>query len=403
MQDKRWLVYGPLTFTDYGYGFMSSKDGVFTFDYEAWGKYCAAIANAGANAIRVLPYGVWGERAEDRKSQFSPYVLEGEKWNLDKWNPEYFKIMRKALEIAVKYRLTVWFCWFDNCQLQPGTWTIYSPWKHNTQGIASFYDKTADKYCAAWVKKVVAEFGDLDIFWPWGNELNGDKTPEWARRVLFPLIKSLKIPYDKMTYGAVMDDAVYLGEGKFKDKSTGQDIVRKFFGEDFPPESNKFKLLREVHKCGTVKYDACTPFGKRPEQAAFWWGNKPVGDFVLSDDGTKENWPSSDGGRPDADRWGEMMSRYLRFKNAHFEHLPEGGDLEHQIDVFKSMSEAYKAKHSKYPDNYGKVVYEPSEPEPTPEPTPDPVPAPQPVNKTNWALIGAIIGGILAILALVLL
>lgn len=403
MQDARWLVYGPLTFTDYGYGFMSSDGGAFTFDLKAWGQYCAAIANAGANAIRVLPYGVWGERAEGRKSQFSPYVLEGEKWNLGKWNPEYFTIMRKALEIANKYRLTVWFCWFDNCQLQKGTWTPMSPWMHNTQGITSFYEKGADKYCAAWVKKVIAEFGDLDIFWPWGNELNGDKTPAWARRVLFPLIKSLKIPYDRMTYGAVMDDAPYLGEGKFKDKATGQDIARKYFGEDFPPESNKFRLLREVHKCGTVKFDACTPFGKRPEQAAFWWGNKAVGDFVLSDDGVKENWPSEDGGRPDADRWGDMMARYLKYKNAHFEHLPEGGSLDYQVSVLRAMSEAYKAKHGKYPSNYGNVAYEPPPAEPVPDPEPTPEPTPEEPNKVNWAVVGAIVGGILAIIALVLL
>jgi hypothetical protein len=220
--------------------------------------------------------------------------------------------------------------------------------------------------------------------------------------VLFPLIRELKIPFDRMTYGAVMGEAPYLGDGKFGDKFTYQDEARKFFGEDFPPESNKFLLTREVHKCGTTATDAFTPWGLHPAQAAFWWGNKPVGPWLISDDGTKENWPSGDGGRPDAAKWEKLARWAFGYKNcAGVEHCPEGGGLEYQVSVIEAISEAYKLAFGAWPDNYGKWHYEPPapppdpepepEPEPQPEPQPEPIPVPpHPWFKDNWGWVALV-------------
>jgi hypothetical protein len=214
--------------------------------------------------------------------------------------------------------------------------------------------------------------------------------------VLFPLIRELAIPLDRMTYGATMSEAEYLGNGEFADKATYQDEARKYFGEDFPPESNKFQLLREVHKCGTTALDDKCPYGHRPHQAAFWWGNKPVGGFVLSDDGTKENWPSGDGGRPSAARWEQMASWAFGFKNcAGVEHCPEGGDLAYQVDVIEAISDAYKSRFGSWPANYGKWHYEPP---PPPGPVPDPEPPPPDPNPeppdVDWRVI---VGGVIAL------
>jgi len=366
MKDRVNIIYGHLAATDYSFGFVSFGRKTWALDDEAWKKHCAGIANAGASAVRILPYAVWEARPYGRKSQFQPWVLGADNlWDLSKFNAYYFPIMRRIIQIANSYGMTVWFPLFDNCQLYaPGS--AYSPWKHNAQGVTSFYDEAADKLCAAWVKKCFAEFKGLDMFWPWGNEL-ADRQPalEWVRRVLFPLIKELDVPFDRMTYGFTMGEVAYLGSGEFSDGPyTIQDTARKFFGMDFPPENNKLKLLREVHKCGTTALDKFCPYGHRAGQAGFWWGPRiAVGPWVLSDDGVHECNNPKDGGRPDAARWKAMATWALGLANyPSLEHLPEGGALDYQVSVITAISEAYKARFGKWPENYGKHPYVPPPP-----------------------------------------
>ena len=281
--DKIRIIYGDLCVGDTEVGMVRYDGKAWTLNEEAWKESCATIANAGANAVRILPYGVWDPRPFGRRSQFQPWALDAAKnlWDLSKFNAYYFPIMRRVVEIANSYGMEAILPWLDMCQLHDGYWTPYSPWLHNVNGVGSFYDLKADPFVRAFVKRMVKETAGLKVFWPWGNELGSKRFPEWARRVIFPLIRELNIPFDRMTYGAVMGEAPYLGGGKFGDAFTLQDTARKYFGEDFPPESNKFLLTREVHKCGTTATDKDTPWGLRPAQAAFWWGYKPVGKFWL--------------------------------------------------------------------------------------------------------------------------
>lgn len=365
------IIYGHLAMTDFSFGFVSFDGKTWALDEEAVKEHFCNISNAGASAVRILPYAVWEERPHGRKSQFCPWVLGADNlWDLARFNEYYFPIMRRLFEIINSYNMTVWFPLFDNCQQQPGYWNKYSPWMHNSNGVSSFYDEAADKHCAAWVKRCFKEFSGLNMFWPWGNEL-ADRKPalEWTRRVIFPLIKELKIPYDRMTYGFTMGEVPYLGKGEFADGPyTIQDTARKYFGMDFPPEKNKLLLLREVHKCGTLKLDDSCPYGHRPAQAGYWWGpRRAVGPWLLSDDGVHECNNPKDGGRPDAARWKAMATWALGLANyPSFEHLPEGGDLDYQVGVIKAISKAYRDWHPKHewPENYGKWPYVPPPPPP---------------------------------------
>jgi hypothetical protein len=380
--------------TDNSYGFVSFGDAGWKLDEEAWKKHCAGIANAGGNAKRILPYGVWDARPYGRRSQFSPWFFDEaiHRWDLGKFNGYYFPIMRRIFEIANSYNMTVWFPWFDQCQMFNGYWSGMVPWKQNVNGITSFYSDKADLYATTWVKRVLAEYGDLDMFWPWGNELDQNPFPAWARRVLFPIIRDKGIPLGKMTYGATLEECTYLGNGQFNDKPpTQQDIVRKFLGEDFPPEKNKMKLIREVHGCGRKALDSICKYGHRVHQAANWWGNKPVGKWLVSDDGTKDQPNPVDGGRPTAARWHDMaLWHFERFDNvAGFEHLPESRNLDYQITVMGAISKAYKERYGSWPENYGKHHYEPPTPGPGPNPeppTPSPNPPPEPPEpgKSFW-------------------
>lgn len=404
MRDNLRILYGHLCVTQLDMGFMSYSNGVFIFNEELWREHCTKISNAGANSVRILPYGVWGPHPDGRKSQFCPWVLEDNVWDLSKFNDYYFPMMRKIIEIANAVNLEVWLPWFDSCQLQPGEWTAFTPWKHNIQGVNHFYDAWADIYTKKWVKRYYAEFKDMNVFWPWGNELDQLQFPEWAKRVLFPLIKELGIPFEKMTYGATMSEREYLGAGMFKDKpDTVQDIARKFFGEAFPPEKNKFLLMREVHKCGTTPLDAFCPFGHRPHQAAYWWGNKPVGDWVVSDDGVHECKNPIDGGRPNADRWYDMAKWAMQYRNlGGIEHLPEGGDLAYQVNVVeKGMAQAYRDKFGEWPYNHNRWPYVPPTPPDPPDPPipPDPPEPPKPKFPWLWIILALlIIAGILILI-----
>lgn len=361
--DRIKIIYGALSVGDTVFGWVRYDGKTWTLDEESWKKECATIANAGANAVRILPYAVWDPRPYGRRSQFQPWVYDqaANKWDLSKFNGYYFPILRRIVEIVNAYGMEAWVAWFDGCQLQPGYWTAYSPWAHNLQGITHFYDVKADPFCKAWIRKIVHELEGCRVLWPWGNELPDRQTgPEWVRRVVFPMIKELAIPYNRMTYGFTMDEAPYLGQGKFADKPTMQDTARKYFGEDFPPESNKFKLIREVHKCGTLALDSYCAYGRRPAQAAYWWGGRPVGPFILSDDGVHEWKNPADGGRPDAARWKAMATWALKYSNlGGLEHLPEGGPLEYQVGVVAAIGAAYHATYKAWPENTGKWTYIP--------------------------------------------
>ncbi len=123
-------------------------------------------------------------------------------------------------------------------------------------------------------------------------------------------------------------------------------------------------VSQDLHDVRRANAAAPCLVGIPPAQAADWWGNRPVGPFILSDDGVKENWPSVDGGRLDAKKWKAMATWALGFKNlGGLEHLAEGSTLEYQAGVFMAIGAAYCAKFGAWPVNTGKRHYEASPPE----------------------------------------
>ncbi len=359
-KDRVNIIYGHMACTDFSFGFLSFDGKTWTLDEEAAKEHFCKIANSGANAVRILPYAVWEARPYGRKSQFCPWVLDSatNTWNLSKFNSYYFPIMRRLFEIINSYNMTVWFPWFDQCQMYaPGS--SYSPWKHNTQGVSSFLDAAADPYTKSWIKKVVAEFAGLDVLWPWGNEVENPQYVPMAKRVIFPLIKSLKLDFNRMTYGAMMQECPYLGNGEYGDKLDNQGLLKAAIGDEFGDPA-KLDMYREVHAVGRPldPPDKDRPFGTQFAQAMYFWGKNPIRK-VLSDDGVHECVNPIDGGRPTPAIWKAMATAALTYpvalggrdKLISFEHLPEGGDLDYQVSVIKAISEAYKARFGAWPEN----------------------------------------------------
>jgi hypothetical protein len=335
------LTYGWLCWSDDA-AMLSRDAGTWTLHVEPVREYLCAIANAGADEVRVLPYGVWGSRPDGLLSQFSPYAIRDGRFDLATFNPDYFRIMRRIIEAANEYGLRVRFALFDNCQLAGN---YKNPWETNVQRIASFYGPDADRYSRAWIERVVLEFSGLDVSYALGNETTDPEFVGMARRVLIPIVRELGLKPERLYFGATMTRVPVVGDAYDLDApSTVQDLVRSefagAFGDDFA-----HKITREVHGCG-----AFLGIGTFADQAANWWAGKPVGPFELSDDG---EWAGAslcdreDAGhvRPSAEQWTATIKATL-CKNVSYEHLPKGGNLACQVQTLRAM---YRAIYGRWP------------------------------------------------------
>ena len=160
------------------YGAVVSKK----FDYV---KYFDTLAEYGLNYTRIYPgaliepAGLWLPEdtlapGEDlivpwARSDGGGYIAGGNKFDLNKWDPEYFERLRDFLREAEKRSIIVEICFF-NCQTNP-SWR-YSPLNHdsNIQGIgdcdcADF--QTLDneplvREQLKYIKKIIIETNEFD-------------------------------------------------------------------------------------------------------------------------------------------------------------------------------------------------------------------------------------------------
>jgi hypothetical protein len=321
--------------------------------------YCA-IANAGADSQRLLPWGVWGARPHGMRSQFSPYELEGDRFQLSRWNDFYWPIVRRVIEIARSYEIETLFCFGDNCQFH-GSYKKWSPWVTNVNGISTLFEPSAYPYFKKWIERCLAELSPLSVKWSWGNEMDNAGMRELAKKVIHPFIADGRIAPAVCTYGAGIGEATY-ENGEYREtKISTQDWLKADVGEAFG-EPAKLAIWREVHGCGEKGYP--TP-PHRLDQALSWWGNHPIKIF-LSDDGVWDGDSACDfeadtgHRRPSGERWRTMVKTALAYRNSFvFEHLPKGGDVDCQKATIK---EIYRALYGKDPEE--KWHYEPPSPPP---------------------------------------
>jgi len=166
--DKFGIGWGRFVPMDDAFG---SFDGTrFTLDEVGLDKEAHAVANAGANFVRVFPWGGWDRHPYGKKSQFQPYMLDAsrDKWELSAFNDYYFPIMRKVFEIFNGVNMNVMFDLFEACQFH-GAVLQWSPWAVNVQGVQRFWEPAADKYSKAWILRCLKEFKGYDWLVSWGN------------------------------------------------------------------------------------------------------------------------------------------------------------------------------------------------------------------------------------------
>jgi hypothetical protein len=365
--DKAILCYGRLCLTGEP-EFLSFDGTTWTLHEGALTAHLKAIADAGANAIRLLPWCVWDAHKYGKKSQFQPFFLDTSRdlWDTSLYEGPYFKIMKRIFAIANSVGLTVIFCLFDNCQMIGATrkWT---PWYSNTQGYKTFYEQAADKYTRHFIASCLNQFKAYDWMINWCNE-GSHAFVDFAERVIFPIVKSQKLDFNRMTYGACLEERPYLGNHKYDPApSSAQDLVKKKVGKVFGDDA-ALDIYKEVHSCGGPAAGPERPLGASVDQALSWWEKGPIR-ILFSDDGVwdgnsqcdrvqyKTKWQV----RPSADTWYKMVkfilsnyksSRPARDMLLNFEHLPKGGGLACQVATFRVISRAYKAKFGAWPKNY---------------------------------------------------
>lgn len=334
--DKVGIGYGMLgLFQDPAFVAFNGK--AWTLDETFLKKHLKAMANAGANFVRVLPWGVWGPHKYGRRSQFQPYVLNVDKnlWDLATFNAYYFPIVKRVFEIINGLNLTVLWDWFCNCQFHGGT-RKWSPWYSNVQGITSFYGKDADKYTRRWLSTTILRYGYYDVIWGFGNELENRAAPDFVKRVIFPFIKAKNLPFDHLTYGATT---------KIVAGDSNQDIIRNAVEDTFGKDAER-SIFMEDHGW---PFTASLPI----------WGKKPWRK-IYSDDGYYDALDN----RPSPTAWGAkakfILTNYYsaaRPQIISFEHLPPKGDHskpEREAAAIRAISAAYKGKFRTWPTNYGK-------------------------------------------------
>ncbi len=351
--------------------------GTWLLDEIALNKLYCAVANAGADSQRLMPWTVWAPHPEGIKSQFAPYAICRDKFDLLNWNDYYFPIVRRVIEIAAAYDIKTWFCLVDNCQFH-GVYRQWSPWITNVTGVVTAYDTAAYPHIKRWIEKCIYEFYDLDVGWCWGNETNPPSFRALAKSVIFPFLRDDRIDAENSTYGATMKDAPYVN-GEYTGNAGVLDQLKGDVGEAFG-DAAKLAIWKEVHGCGKGGLNALVP-PNRVDQALTWWA-RPHDNGIriwLSDDGVKDGTSAcdraEDGARTSAEMWTKLARLTMQYRNDFaYEHLPQSADMACQAATLKAI---YHAIHGVYPPE--KWHYEPPvPPEPPPPEPPEPPLPPEP-------------------------
>jgi hypothetical protein len=382
--DQFGIGWGRFVPMDDAFGSFDGKK--FTLDEVGLDKEAHAVANAGANFVRVFPWGVWGQHPYGKKSQFQPYMLDTsrDKWELSEFNSYYFPIMRKAFEIFNGVNMSVMFDLFEACQFH-GAVAQWSPWAVNLQGVQRFWEPNADKYSKAWIPRCLKEFKNYEWIVSWGNETIHADIPDFTKRVIVPIIRSEKLDFKRMFYGPNMTPYRYDGNHVYArqpDNRSVQDLVQGIFEDEFGV-AKKMDVIRPVHGCGGPcdPKDGERPYGPLLDQAIYV--NKAAVRLLVSDDGvyngdSKCDFDNQKRYRPSAAIWGKMVKYTVGMHpNVSFEHIPHGSNLDCHVETIKAISGAYRSIFAAWPSNYGKYPYTPPPP-PPPPPAPPPGPGPTP-------------------------
>ena len=376
--DKIGLIYAPLSaLSPTPWGWIERNNGKWRLKERQCTDELRAMANAGANCVRLLALAPWLENGEINQQRiFSPFPQgAGNAFTLKGRTPEYYSVVRRVAEIANESGLTLWIDLFDHC----GATSPNSPWVTNEEDVHRYADPEADCYTSVYIRTMVEALRGLDVIYGWGNEFRDREETDFALHVVAPTLSQCGVPWEKQAYGA--DNTYHEPCEQDWQKSRLEDA----YGLDA-----KLSVIRPVHGIG-VDYS-------RAELIASWWGRNPIRKS-LSDDGVFDGASVLDfqtdnptRHRPSPAQWRTTIRR-LRERQPSptldapqlpglwtwaFEHSPkqwqtEPTFLETQAETISAMADEIGAWQGAPMMNRGKFppIEEPVEP---PKPEPEPVP-----------------------------
>lgn len=150
-----------------GWGFgIINEDG--SWDLDLAERYAKALYAAGCRAWRVLPYLLKDDKSSGNvvlgQNNFLPWIYDGMRFDLSKFNPLYFDGLRGFAEVLNRNGIALIFDLVDNCHGPANE----GPWKKNVQGITEWYGFGAA--VQAYIKKVVSTLKGLDVYYEVQNE-----------------------------------------------------------------------------------------------------------------------------------------------------------------------------------------------------------------------------------------
>lgn len=404
--DFIWIIWSWLTSLNAEWGIILKASNPetgninFVLDWMEWEMRIKTISEAGANATRLMPWGFWKLDRDNPKipdeERFTPYYYDPikKKWDLTKFNQYYFDILKEMFAKAQdpKYKITIHFCLFDNCQFhfRDGTKT---PWNKNIQGVKTFYNQW--KLAKLWVDKCLLEFKDFDIFYSLGNELTAEGvSTEVAVDFCTELRQHLlsnDINPENMDYGFMISNIIYDPNEKvksnfkpkrrtfaaeagkkwtFKKYYGTKTIIDKKTGKPRETLSDKGRKIRKniMRVCHSIgEHDPMFPhLGLNVPAILDWFYDAPHDSrWILSTDGTRvitgiscDQDLLNNKVRPGAKVWRNIVNKilsnkYVKWGSIGIEHLPtKKTSLDCQETILRAISDEYKKKLGKYPKNW---------------------------------------------------
>ena len=373
--DRIGLIYAPLcALSPTPWGWIHPAGGIIANKQE---PELRAMANAGANIVRVLTLAPWLQDGEINPAKvWAPFKVGSTgRFSLREFEGSYFDAMWMLANDANKCGMALWIDLFDHC----GRNHPNSPWVTNEEGISDYASERADQYTRAYIRQMVEALKGRDVIFGWGNEFRDRDETEFCLRVVAPTLKECGVPWEKQAYGA---------DNLFREPCE-QDFQKARLEDAYGLDA-KLSVIRPVHGIG-VDYS-------RAELIASWWGRNPIRKS-LSDDGVFDGDSVLDvqtdnptRHRPSPDQWRTTIRR-LRERQPSptldapqlpglwtwaFEHSPkqwqtEPTFLETQAETISAMADEIGAWQGAPMMNRGKFppIEEPVEP---PKPEPEPVP-----------------------------
>ena len=374
MKDRIGLGYAPLAaLSPTPWGWIHPNGGIIADREE---PELRAMANAGANCVRLLALAPWLQDGEINPAKvWAPYKV-GSSGRFMLWVLEgsYFDSLWTIADDANKLGMTLWVDLFDHC----GRNHPNSPWVTNEEGVSDYASTRADKYTKAYIREVAEALRGKDVIYGWGNEFRDRDETEFSLRVVAPTLAECGVPWEKQAYGA---------DNLFREPCE-QDFQKARLEDAYGLDA-KLSVIRPVHGIG-VDYS-------RAELIASWWGRNPIRKS-LSDDGVFDGASVLDfqtdnptRHRPSPAQWRTTIRR-LRERQPSptldapqlpglwtwaFEHSPkqwqtEPTFLETQTETLSAMADEIEAWQGAPMANKGKVqiniAYIPPPPEPEPVP-----------------------------------